>query len=41
VAKKSFNGIKIDPPVEEVGGKRMPEAVNAAVFGYAGFFLAR
>lgn len=41
MAKKSFNGIKIGPPVEEVGGKGVPEGVNAAVFGYAGFFLAR
>jgi hypothetical protein len=41
VAKKSFNGIKIGAIVKEVGGKGVTEGVNAAAFGYAGFFLAR
>ena len=41
MSQKSFNGIKIRAPVEEVGGKGVPEGVNAASFGYAGFFLAR
>jgi hypothetical protein len=38
MAQKSFNGIKISSLVEEVGGKGVTEGMDAAAFGYTGFF---
>ena len=40
MAEKSFNGIQVSALVEQVGSKGVAEGVNAALFGYAGFFLA-
>ena len=40
MAEKSFDGIQVGALVEQVGGKGVAEGVNAALFGYAGFFLA-
>lgn len=40
VAKESADRIQISSLVERVGGKGMTKGMNAAVFGYAGFFLA-
>ena len=40
VAKESADRIQISSLVERVGGKAMTEGMNAAGFGYAGFFLA-
>lgn len=40
MAEQSFNGIQVRALVEQVGGKGVTEGVNAALFGYAGFFLA-
>jgi hypothetical protein len=40
MAKQSFDGIQVSALVEQVGGKGVAEGVNAALFGYAGFFLA-
>jgi len=40
MAEKSFDGIQVGALVEQVGGKGVAEGMNAALFGYAGFFLA-
>ena len=40
MTKQSFNGIQVSALVEEVGSKGVTQGVNAASFGYAGFFLA-
>ena len=40
MAEQSFNGIEVRALVEQVGGKGVAEGMNAALFGYAGFFLA-
>jgi hypothetical protein len=40
MAEKSFNSIEVRALVEQVSGKGVMEGVNAALFGYAGFFLA-
>jgi hypothetical protein len=40
MAEKSFDGIQVRALVEQVGGKGVTEGMNAALFGYAGFFLA-
>jgi hypothetical protein len=38
VAEQSFNGIQVRALIKQVGSKGMTEGVNAASFGYAGFF---
>ena len=40
MAEKSFDSIQVRALVEQVGGKGVTEGVNAALFGYVGFFLA-
>ena len=40
MAEQSFNGIQVGTLVEQVGSKGVTEGMNAALFGYAGFFLA-
>ena len=39
VAQESTDCIKVSSLVKEVGCKAVTEAVDAAGFGYAGFFL--
>jgi hypothetical protein len=39
--QETLKGIKINPLVERMGGKRVPKRMDAAAFVYAGFFLAR
>ena len=39
--KESLNAINIRSLVEQMGCKTVTEGMDAAVFGYAGFFLAR
>ena len=42
MAQKAFKGEKIGSLVKGVGGKAVPQAMNAAaLFGEAGFFFAR
>jgi hypothetical protein len=41
MAQEALEGIKINALVECVGGKGVPQRMDAATFVYAGFFLAR
>lgn len=40
MTQEAFKGIEIGSLVEHMGGKRVPQGMDAAAFVYAGFFLA-